>query len=78
MKTKAKLRLISLIMLVIAIVFVFCALACPTLGRTIYIGNFAFGAEQWRFCYKIYAIVMVTLFIASFVVKDKKAAKHES
>lgn len=78
MKTKTKLRLISLIMLVVAIVFVFCALACPTLGRTIYIGDFAFGAEQWRFCYKIYAIVMVTLFIASFIVKDKKEAKHES
>ena len=51
MKIKIKLRLISGIMLVVAIVFVFCALACPTLGKTIYIGDYAFGAEQWRFCY---------------------------
>ena len=72
MKTKTKLRLVSLAMLIVAVIFVFCALACPTLGRTIYIGDFAFGAEQWRFCYKIYAIVMIALFISSFFVKDKK------
>ena len=72
MKTKTKLRLVSLAMLMVAVIFVFCALACPTLGRTIYIGDFAFGAEQWRFCYKIYAIVMIALFISSFFVKDKK------
>lgn len=72
MKIKTKLRLISGIMLVAAIVFVFCALACPTLGKTIYIGDYAFGAEQWRFCYKIYAIVMVALFGASFVIKEKQ------
>ena len=72
MKIKIKLRLISGIMLVAAIVFVFCALACPTLGKTIYIGDYAFGAEQWRFCYKIYAIVMVALFGASFVIKEKQ------
>ena len=72
MKIKIKLRLISGIMLVAAIVFVFCALACPTLGKTIYIGDYAFGAEQWRFCYKIYAIVMVALFCASFIIKEKQ------
>ena len=72
MKTKTKLRLISLAMFVVAVVFVFCALACPTLARTIYIGNFAFGAEEWRLCYKIYAIVMVSLFGVSFFVKEKK------
>ena len=72
MKTKTKLRLISLAMFVVAVVFVFCALACPTLGRTIYIGDFAFGAEEWRFCYKIYAIVMVSVFGVSFFVKEKK------
>ena len=72
MKIKIKLRLISGIMLVVAIVFVFCVLACPTLGKTIYIGDYAFGAEQWRFCYKIYAIVMVALFGASFVIKEKQ------
>lgn len=72
MKTKTKLRLISLIMLIVAIIFVFCALSAPTLGKTIYIGDFVFGAEQWRFCYKVYAVVMVALFGASFFVKEKK------
>ena len=72
MKTRTKLRLISLTMFVVAVIFVFCALACPTLGRTIYIGDFKFGAEQWRFCYKVYAVVMVALFGISFLVKEKK------
>ena len=72
MRNKTKLRLISLAMFVVAVVFVFCALACPTLGRTIYIGDFKFAAEQWRFCYKVYAIVMVALFGISFFVKEKK------
>lgn len=71
MKIKTKLRLISLAMLIVAIVFVFCALSCPTLGRTIYVGNFVFGAEQWRVCYGIYAIIMVVVFVISFFVKDK-------
>ena len=69
---ETKLRLICLVVFVVAIIFVFCALACPTLGRTIYIGDFAFGAEQWRFCYKVYAIVMITLFGILFFGKDKK------
>lgn len=72
MKKKTKLRLIALVMLVAAIVFVFCALACPTLGRTIYIGDFAFGAAQWRTCYKLYVLVMAALFVLSFFVKEKK------
>ena len=72
MKTRTKLRLLSLAMFVVAVIFVFCALACPTLGRTIYIGDFKFGAEQWRFCYKVYAVVMVALFGISFFVKEKK------
>ena len=72
MKTRTKLRLISLAMFVVAVIFVFCALACPTLGRTIYIGDLKFGAEQWRFCYKVYAVVMVALFGISFFVKEKK------
>ena len=66
------LRLISLVMFLIAVVFVFCALSNPTLGRTIYIGNFRFGAEEWRICYALYALLMVGLFAASFFVKDKK------
>ena len=72
MKRKHIFRLISLVMLVVAVVFVLCALACPTLGRTIYIGNFEFGAQQWRFCYKVYAVTMVALFVASFFGKERK------
>ena len=72
MKTRKTLRLISLIMMIVAVVFVICALSAPTLGKTLYIGSFVFGAEQWRFCYKVYAIVMVALFGVSFFVKDKK------
>ena len=66
---KRKLRTISLILLVIAVVFIACALSAPNLGQTIYIGSFRFGAEQWRICYAIYVIVTVTLFVASFFVK---------
>ena len=72
MKAKRTFRLISLVMLIVAVIFVFCALSAPNLGQTIYIGNFEFGAEQWRVCYAVYAIVMVALFAASFFVKDNK------
>ena len=72
MNKKKLFRIISLIMFIVAVIFVGCALSCPTLGTTIYIGSFAFGAQQWRICYLIYVIVMVLLFAASFFVKGKK------
>ena len=72
MKKRKLFRLISLIMFLIAIVFVFCALSNPALCRTIYIGDFFFGAEQWRMCYAVYAIVMLLFFIASFFVDRKE------
>ena len=72
MSKKTLLRVISLIMFIIAVVFVFIAISAPTLGKTIYIGDYAFGAEQWRTCYKIYALAMVGLFVASFFVKKNK------
>lgn len=71
MKVRKTLRQISLVMLILAVVFVFCALSNPALGRTIYVGDLVFGAKQWRFCYKVYAIVMVGLFVTSFFVKEK-------
>jgi hypothetical protein len=58
-------------MLGVAMIFVACALSNPALGHTIYIGNFAFGADAWRLCYAIYAAIMITLFIASFFVRKK-------
>ena len=72
MSKRKILRLISLGMFVIAVIFVFCALGNPGLGRTIYIGNFAFDAHWWRICYALYAILMVGLLIVSFVIKEKK------
>lgn len=68
--SKAKrFRLISLVMLIVAVIFVFCAISNPQLGHAIYIGNFRFGADQWRVCYAIYVVVMIGLFITSFFVK---------
>ncbi len=68
--SKAKrFRRISLVMLLIAVVFVFCALSNPQLGHAIYIGPFYFGADQWRVCYAAYVVVMIGLFVASFFVK---------
>ena len=76
MKTRKLLRRTSLVMLVIAVVFVFCALSNPALGRTIYIGSFAFGAKQWRVCYAIYLLIMAGLFLSSFFVKGQEGS-HE-
>lgn len=72
MKRKWKFRLVSLLMLVIAVIFVLCAVSNPQLGRVIYIGNFAFGGDQWRVCYAIYVIAMIGLFVASFFVREGK------
>lgn len=72
MKTRKKLRVISFVMLAVAVVFVFCALSCPTLGRTVWIGSFEFGAKQWRVCYRFYVIVMMQLLVLSFFAKDRK------
>ena len=69
MKVRRTLRLISLIMLIAAVVFIFCALSNPALGHVIYIGSFKFGSEQWRVYYAVYIIVMLALFIASFFMK---------
>ncbi len=72
MKKKIILRLISMIMLIIAIVFVAVALSNPQFGRVIHIGNFTFGAETWRICYAIYALIMVGFFVISFFIKEKE------
>lgn len=69
MKKRTVLRLISLGMFVIAVIFIVCALSAPTLGRTFYIGNIAIGAEVWQVFYGVYVIAMVGLFVGSFFVK---------
>lgn len=72
MSARTKLRLISLAMFVIAVVFVICAMSCPTCGRVITIGSLRIGGDVWRVCYAIYAIVMVLLFLVSFFIPKKK------
>ena len=72
MKARRTLRLISLIMLIVAVVFVFCALSNPALGKVFYIGSIKIGADIKRAFYAVYAIVMVALFGISFFVKDMK------
>lgn len=69
--TKGLLRLIALVMLIVAVVFVFCALSNPALGSVFYIFGIRIGADVWRAFYKFYAIVMVALFVISFFVKKK-------
>ena len=74
---KNRLRLISLVMLAVAVIFVLCALSNPTLGTAFCIGNFYIGADVWRACYAIYVVVMAALFLASFFVKDGKQTREE-
>lgn len=72
MKIKRILRLVGLVMLIVAVVFVFCALSNPTLGSVFYIGSIKIGADIKRAFYAVYAIVMTALFAASFFVKNKQ------
>ena len=68
MKKGMVLRIISLVMFVVAIIFIACALANPALGKTFYIGDLAIGVEVWRVFYAIYAITIALLFVLSFFV----------
>ena len=77
MTTRSKLRLISCVMLVIAVIFVLCALSAPNLGSVFYIFGFPIGAEIWRACYALYAVVMVSLFAASCLAKGGKPTREE-
>ena len=72
MKMRRALRLISLVMLIVAIVFVLCVLSNPGLGKVFYIGSIKIGADIKRVFYSGYIIVMVALLGISFFVKGKK------
>ena len=72
MSRKTKLRLASMILLLIALVFLFCAVSCPTLGRVFYLGPFRIAAEQRRVFYRLYAAVIIGLFLLSFLVRERK------
>ena len=69
--SKKILRIISGVMLIIAVVFLSIALTHPEFGTVFYIGNLRIGAAIWRIFYIIYAIIMVGLFITSFFINDK-------
>lgn len=68
MKKGMVLRIISLVMFVMAVIFIACAFANPALGRTFYVGDLAIGADVWRRFYAIYAVIMAVLFVLSFFV----------
>ena len=72
MKIGRTLRLISLAMLIVAVVFVLCALSNPGMGKVFYIGGIKIGADVKRAFYAVYVIVMTALFGISFFVKGKK------
>ena len=72
MSRKTKLRLASLILLLIALIFLFCAVASPTLGHVFYLGPFRIAAEQRRACYGLYAAVTAGLFLLSFFIRERK------
>ena len=72
MKKGRTFRLISLAMLIVAVVFVLCALSNPGMGKVFYIGGIKIGADVKRAFYAVYVIVMTALFGISFFVKGKK------
>ena len=72
MKRKTKLRLAGLIMLMAAVVFLFRAVSCPTLGRVFYLGPFRIAAEHRQVFYRLYAAVTIGLFLLSFFVRERK------
>ena len=59
-------------MLIVAVIFVLCALSNPSLGKVFYIGSIKINADVKRAFYAVYVIVMVSLFGISFFVKNKK------
>jgi len=54
-----------------AVVFLYTAVSAPTLGRVFYIGDFRVGQEEMRAFYRMYLIVMISLFVGSFFVPKK-------
>lgn len=71
MSKRVVLRIISLVMLIIAVVFVACALSNPTFGSVFYIFGIPIGAKVWRTFYLVYVICMIALFAVSFFIKKK-------
>lgn len=72
MNKRIVLRFISLLMFIAAIVFVFIAVSCPTLGHVFYIGSFRVDGDVLHIFYNIYLVIMVLLFLLSFIEKKEK------
>ena len=72
MSRKTKLRLASLVLLLVSQVYLVCAVASPTLGHVFYLGPFRIAAEQRRVFYRLYAAVTAGLFLLSFFVRERK------
>ena len=70
MSRKVILRIIAACMLVIAIVFVLAAFSNPGLGSVWFIGKIKITAHIERIFYSVYALITLSLFAASFFVKD--------
>ena len=60
----------------VAVAFVYSALANPALGTVFHIGSLEIGAEQWRIFYLIYVIVMLCLFVASLLMPRLQRQKE--
>ena len=71
MNTGKVLRIISLIMFIVAVIFVYIALNCPTCTVPKYVLGFRTTLEMWKSFYKGYVAVMVFLFAISFFFKKK-------
>jgi len=70
--SKVILRIVSGVMLVIAVFFLSFALNHPEFGSVFYIGRWEIGASVWRAFYLVYAITTVFLFVLSFFVGRKE------
>ncbi len=75
MSRRWTLRIISIVMFIVGFVFFWIAIHCPTLGVDIYIGSYEVTVEQVRLFYKLYIVVMIVLFVVSYIVKDRKKEK---
>ena len=71
MSRKTKLRLASLALLLLALIFLFCAVSCPTLGHVFQLGPFRIAAEQRQVFYRLYAAVTAGLFLLSFLPQKR-------
>lgn len=61
-----KFRIISILMILIAICFIVFAINHPELGGPIYIGNLKLNSDIWGILYGVYFCTTITLFVLSF------------